>query len=363
MYRFDEVSLDEYKLKETPEGYLEGFAIATRVGVFSYMKSDGSIQKEFRPAEEVFNQDSIDSFKLKPITDEHKGVVSVDNIKEVLIGITGQEIKQDNSYLAPFVKFTDKEAITKIKSGKQGLSFGYTVELEKQDGMYNGERYDYVQRNIRGNHLALVFKGRAGDKARLRIDSEDAICVNNNNFNINNEIMLRKIKLDNAEFEVAEEVAVKLDSSTAKISELESTNKELKTKMDSVQGECDGLKSQIENFKRQDQAQIIEEKVKSKMALIKKAQEIIKNDEDFSNLSEREIQCKAIIAVQPEAKFDGKSDEYVSARFDATLEFQRADKLAQNLKITASNKDSEEKDDSDFSNESLQAKLINHKGE
>jgi hypothetical protein len=88
--RFDQVNLDEYKLTQTPEGYLEGFAIATRVGVFSYMKADGTIQKEFRPAEEVFQEDSINSFKMIPITDEHQGVISAENAKSLSVGITGQ---------------------------------------------------------------------------------------------------------------------------------------------------------------------------------------------------------------------------------------------------------------------------------
>jgi hypothetical protein len=360
--RFDQVNLDEYKLTQTPEGYLEGFAIATRVGVFSYMKADGTIQKEFRPAEEVFQEDSINSFKMIPITDEHQGAISAENAKSLSVGITGQEIKQDGRYLAPFVKITDKEAIRQVKLGKRGLSFGYTVDLVKEDGIYNGEKYDFVQRNIRGNHLAIVNYGRAGDKARLRIDSQDAFCVNNN-FNNNQNSMLKKIRLDEKDFEVAEEVAAKLDSSAAKISDLESTNKELKSRMDSIQGECDGLKSKVEALSKQDHSQIINEQVKSKISLISKAKQILKSDEDFIGLSEREIKSKVISAIQPEAKFDEKSDEYVSARFDTILEFQSNEKLAKHFAVASNKSDSDENQDLDLSHESLQAKLINSKGE
>ena len=204
--------------------------------------------------------------------------------------------------------------------------------------------------------------GRAGDKARLRIDSQDAFCVNNN-FNNNQNSMLKKIRLDEKDFEVAEEVAAKLDSSAAKISDLESTNKELKSRMDSIQGECDGLKSKVEALSKQDHSQIINEQVKSKISLISKAKQILKSDEDFIGLSEREIKSKVISAIQPEAKFDEKSDEYVSARFDTILEFQSNEKLAKHFAVASNKSDSDENQDLDLSHESLQAKLINSKGE
>lgn len=367
--RFDQINLDEYKLKETPEGYLEGFAIATRIGVFPYMRADGTIQKELRLPEEVFKQDAIDSFKLQPITNDHPTKqVNAENAKQLTVGVTGQEVKQDEKYLAPYVKIMDKEAVADVKSGKRGLSFGYSVDLEKADGVYNGERYDYIQRNIKGNHLAIVYQGRAGDKARLRLDAQDAICVFNNNFNENqNENMsIKKIRLDEKDFEVAEEVAAKLDSSAAEISSLKNTVKEKQSKVDSLQGEVDGLKSQVENLNKKDHSAEVAEQVKAKVALIAKAKEILKSDEDLSGLSVREIHAKVITAINPEAKFDDKSDEYVAARFDTVCDFRKDEKLAKHFEVASERKDGESKDDaSDLSNESLQAKLINrtNKGE
>jgi hypothetical protein len=359
--RFDNINLDEYKLKETPEGYLEGFAIATRVGVFQYRKADGSIQRELRLPEEVFKQDAIDSFKLQPITDNHPlSQVNADNAKQLTVGVTGQEVKQDAKYLAPYVKIMDKDAIVAVKSGKRGLSFGYTVELEKADGIYNGERYDYIQRNIRGNHLAIVYAGRAGEQARLRLDSQDAICVLNNNFNNNSEHMtLKKIKLDEKEFEVAEEIAAKLDSSAAEISSLKSTNKELTNKADALKGEVDGLKDQIKDLNKKDHSEELAKKVNDKVALIIKAKEILKSDEDLSGLSVKEIHSKVITAIRPESKLDGQSDEYVAARFDTICEFRKDEKLTKHFELASSKKTEEDKNDNiDLSNEALQADLI-----
>jgi hypothetical protein len=368
--RYDQINLDELKLKETSEGYLEGFAIATRVGVFPYVRADGSVQRELRLPEEVFKDDSINSFKLQPITNDHPSQkVDAENAKNLTVGITGQEVKKDEKFLAPYVKIMDKDAVAAVKAGKRGLSFGYTVTLEKADGVYNGERYDYIQRNIKGNHLAIVFSGRAGESAKLRLDGQDAICVFNNNFNDNQQKMLKKYRLDEKEFEVAEEVAAKLDSFAAEISSLKDTCKEAKQKCDALEGERDALKSKVEAESKKDHSAELAEKVKSKVALISKAGEILKSDEDLSGLSEREIHAKVISAIHPESKFDGKSDEYVAARFDTICDFRKDEKLAKSFEIASENKDSgEEKfDSSELSNAALQNGLIkrttNKKGE
>lgn len=50
---------------------------------------------------------------------------------------------------------------------------GYNLELDETPGEWNGQPYDAVQHNIRVNHLALVQEARAGEKARLNIDSRD----------------------------------------------------------------------------------------------------------------------------------------------------------------------------------------------
>jgi hypothetical protein len=151
IYRYDTLKLDELKLKETKEGYLVGNAIATRTGVFEYRKADGSIQRELRLPEDVFSKDTLDSFKLLPITDNHpEGFVNADNAKDLSIGTTGEDVKVQDSYIITPLKITDKKAVNIAKSGKRGLSYGYTVNLVKQDGVYKGEKYDYIQKNIRG---------------------------------------------------------------------------------------------------------------------------------------------------------------------------------------------------------------------
>jgi hypothetical protein len=66
-----------------------------------------------------------------------------------------------------------------IANGKKELSCGYRCRYEYSPGVYNGQEYQYVQRDIRGNHLALVENGRMGrdvavlDHLTFTIDSKE----------------------------------------------------------------------------------------------------------------------------------------------------------------------------------------------
>lgn len=353
--RYDQFNMDNVKLAKTAEGYLEGFAIATRTGVFNYMRADGSIQRELRLAEEVFKDDAVNSFKLLPITNNHPDVeVNADNAKELTVGYTGEEIKRVDNLLMTKLKITDKKAIDEIKSGKMGLSYGYKVNLVKKDGIYNGEKYDYVQTNIKGNHLAIVYQGRAGEKARLKLDSQDAICVFNN---FNKNLNMKTIKLDGKEFEVSEEVASRLDSLEAEKTSLKITEKELKSKIDTLEGERDALKEKLVEESKKDHSADITNKVKERISLERKALEVLNSDEDISNLSENELKTKVIVKFSPDFKSDGKSDDYLSARFDAILEMKKDISLAANMKGASNKKDSGESQIA-VSNKDLERDLV-----
>tara|TARA_R110002012_G_scaffold215674_6_gene386742 strand:- start:11459 stop:12547 length:1089 start_codon:yes stop_codon:yes gene_type:complete len=355
MLRYD--NIDNIKLTKTPEGYLEGYAITTRTGVFKYMKADGSIQRELRLDDEVFKDDAINSFKLLPITDDHpQEEVNADNAKELAIGFTGEDIKRQDSYLLTKLKITDKKAIDAINSGKRGLSYGYKVNLVKKDGIHNGERYDYVQTNIKGNHLAIVYQGRAGDKARLRLDGQEAICVFDNNFN-NNDLTMKKIRLDGKDYEVSEEVCSRLNTLETDNSSLKDTKKDLQNKVDSLQGERDALKGKVDELSNRDDSEEIAVKVKQRISLEKKASEFLKEDEDLSGLSDKDIKTKVIVAFSPEFKADEKSDEYINARFDAVIDIKKDVNLGKNMKIAGSKKDSKDFEVA-LSNEDLQRDLL-----
>jgi 8-oxo-dGTP pyrophosphatase MutT (NUDIX family) len=142
----------------------------SRAGVFQYLgRSIGApepdkIYNVYRPAEE-FTPETLESFKLIPIVDDHtmlgpqeSGLMPAE--EKGVHGTTGEQVVfEDNILYAPLRIFS--ETLSKmIESGRTALSLGYRCIYEKASGIFNGQTYDYIQRNLRGNHLALVDAAR-----------------------------------------------------------------------------------------------------------------------------------------------------------------------------------------------------------
>lgn len=167
--RFDSIPLSETYF--TPEGYLIDNPILTRVGIFEYHNPDGTIRRELRLPEEVFAAESLASYKGKPVILTHEaGLVDVDNVQQEHIGTILSEGMQDGENVRAQIVIHDAES---LDYGLRELSLGYTQTPEETPGVWNGQHYDAIQRNIQINHLALVEKARAGEQARLNIDGEE----------------------------------------------------------------------------------------------------------------------------------------------------------------------------------------------
>lgn len=167
--RFDSIPLGETYF--TPEGYLIDNPILTRVGIFEYHNADGSVRRELRLPEEVFAAESLASYKGKPIILTHEaGLVDVDNVQQEHIGTILSEGIQDGDNVRAQIVIHDAES---LDYGLRELSLGYTQTPDETPGVWNGQPYDAIQRNIQINHLALVEKARAGEQARLNIDGEE----------------------------------------------------------------------------------------------------------------------------------------------------------------------------------------------
>lgn len=167
--RFDSIPLSDTYF--TPEGYLIDNPILTRVGIFEYHNADGSVRRELRLPEEVFAAESLASYKGKPVILTHEaGLVDVDNVQQEHIGTILSEGMQDGDNVRAQIVIHDAES---LDYGLRELSLGYTQTPDETPGVWNGQPYDAIQRNIQINHLALVEKARAGEQARLNIDGEE----------------------------------------------------------------------------------------------------------------------------------------------------------------------------------------------
>lgn len=168
------VRLDSIKLNKTyftDEGYLIDHPVVTTCGIFEYTNPDGTIRRELRLPEEVFSAASLASYKGKPIIITHDaGLVDKNTVSEEAIGTILSEGYKDGDNVRAEIVIHDTD--TMKKCGLRELSLGYNLTLDETPGEWNGEPYDAVQRNIEINHLALVGSARAGENARLNIDGK-----------------------------------------------------------------------------------------------------------------------------------------------------------------------------------------------
>lgn len=314
-FRYDRATIKAIK---TDEGYLIDTPVVGRVGIQSYRRADGSIRKEFRPPEEVFKQDSLASFLGKPITNGHPAEkVTAKNAKKLLVGTMQSVGKQDGDNVAVDVIVHDAAIIDAAeRGGIQELSLGYTVDLEETQGEWNGEQYDAIQRNIRVNHLAVVPKGRAGN-ARLNLDRFDAVSINDED-NIMSE-NLGHIRLDNGlEYQAAPEVVIAVEKLRSDAQASKDRADELQKQVDTVSGERDTLKSEVEKIEqiKKDALETARSEIKAR-AELEKAVETFKVD--CAEKTDRQIKEAVILAVRADAQLDGKSDEYINAAFDMSV--------------------------------------------
>lgn len=169
------IRLDSIPLTQTyytEEGYLIDRPILTSTGIFEYHNYDGTVRRELRIPDEVFDKDSLASYKGQPIIITHDaGLIDKTNVRKNSVGTILSEGYKTGDDVRAEIVIHDTDELQ--RSGLKELSLGYNLELDETPGVWNGEPYDAIQRNIRINHLALVREARAGDQARLNIDGRD----------------------------------------------------------------------------------------------------------------------------------------------------------------------------------------------
>lgn len=161
----------------TSEGYLLCKAVPiARTGDMLYLGDEVPVESAndglvtiSRNDSDLFDNDTIASFEGKPVTDDHPDDwVDPKNWRDLAVGITYNVRRgtgsQDNLLLADLL-ITRDDAIKNVMDGKREVSCGYDADYQ-QIAMGRG-----VQRNIRGNHVALVDKGRCGSRCAIG-DSE-----------------------------------------------------------------------------------------------------------------------------------------------------------------------------------------------
>lgn len=125
------------------------------------------IYQVYRPEEEI--KKAADTFKLVPLVDDHTmlGPDFTPAEQKGVHGVLGEDIQERNGTLFADVKIFSEQLKREIQDGKKELSLGYFCKYDLTPGQYNGMHYDAVQRDLKGNHIALVDNGRMGHDVRV----------------------------------------------------------------------------------------------------------------------------------------------------------------------------------------------------
>jgi len=305
----------------TSDGFIKANPVVTRTGVFRYMNTDGTIRRELRHPDDVMKAESLDTLKGVVTLDHPSELVNADNAHLYQKGFTGDHVTVDGGLIKVNVTITNKDAVDSIIAGKNQLSLGYTLELDEEIGEYNGELYEYRQRDINYNHLSVVDIARAGAVANIKMDSGSEIMVSmdsvsqDNNSNPKKELLkMAKINIDGAVVEVDDKVALHLDSVKAERDTATARATNLDKELNTVKGEKDALQGENEKLKKANSDDAIALKVSEMFQLHADARKIVGKDASLDGLTGSAIVDMVNKKFNGDAAVEG-SEEYKKAYF------------------------------------------------
>lgn len=311
------------------DGMLRVPARLTRVGVFTYHKPDGSVWKEFRPDTEVFKQDSLSTYGGRPLTVGHQlQAVDAGSWSDVAVGDVRDDARRDGEFVVATVQISDSRVVGRVDSKELvELSCGYKCQLELTPGQYNGEHYDAIQRDIKLNHVALLprNRGRAGTDVRLMLDS------NLDSFEETSADSLAVAMADNLE----DVVKAKQDLSGA----LDQVA-DLKRQLETLKGESTANKMAADQARADAKAAVagLDGKVAARVALIDQAKKVLP-ELRADGKSDQEIKVEVIKKLQPSARLDGLSEDFVNGLYTALVSNYDGGRKALEAQIMGLNKE------------------------
>ena len=108
-------------------------------------------------------QASLETWAGLPLHIEHHIDSAEEPQKLTRVGAVGTGAVWNAPYVDAPLTVWDRAAIDAIEDGSfRELSCAYRYDPDFTPGSYEGTPYDFIMRNIRGNHVALVEEGRAG---------------------------------------------------------------------------------------------------------------------------------------------------------------------------------------------------------
>ena len=310
---FDRVPLGSSKREYTDEGFLKAPARTARTGIQQYLAKELELDGDpmrvvnvYRPADQVFSGDSLASYNGVDITDDHPSeMVNSANYKALTIGHISGSATQDGDYVLANIILKDATAIKLVESGKAQLSAGYTAEYKKESGITaDGAPYEFIQTDIKINHVALVDNPRAGSMARI--------------FDKQLEKTMIKIVLDNGRaVELDDGVAAQVEDSIARLT---ASAKTAKDSLDTIQAKLDVADEKMVKLEAECTDAAIAARVSAIAKTTDSARKVAGKDFTCDSVDPVEIKRAAMVIAKPSMDWADKSDAYVSAAFDMKAE-------------------------------------------
>jgi len=320
----------------------------TRTGILEYRRPDGTVRRELRLASEVFNTDSLSTLHGATVTDlsHHRDLLTTASWNDATRGHT-DAVRKDGNFVSADLMINDPTMVADIENGRlHDISCGYSCKLDHTSGVFEGQPYDAIQRNIRYNHVAVLpkGKGRAGTDVALRLDARDAECVE---LKEGKPMTARVIRIDgkNLDFGSEEHINHIENGFAATLAPLKTQVGELSTRCDSLAGELEvartDAKKAMADLKEEQCGEKAKEARKRRRKLMREAVRLMADEDDedekydaLDDLSDRDVMLQAI---RCDARFtdgnasDGtplekKADAYIEAIFHSVSQsFTRAD--------------------------------------
>ncbi len=320
------------RTRRDSDGFLYSDSTVGRTGVLLYRNADGTTRRELRLPEEAGSAATLQSMIGKPVIVTHNGgMVDRDNAKNRIVGVM-ISARQDGQLTNSEMVIHDGDAITAAEKGLYTeLSLGYRLTLEKRSGYYHPGRneiredaaegfepFDYIQRNITVNHVALVRAARAGSVARLNLDGDEIDITEDYK-------TMAKITLSNGTtVEVSDEVAAhvsdlqtRLDGATAEVSTTKGALVAITADRDGLKKTVEGIPAQLEQV-RKDAAEELAASANLKASVAHRVT-------DVAGKSDIEIKRAFIAVALPSANLDGLDDNGIDGTFRAALAICPAD--------------------------------------
>lgn len=332
------------KLERTPTGGIRVPARIARTGVLVYQRGDGTVVREYRPPEEAFRAESLQSLEDAVVTVDHPRaqLVTPDIARAVSVGHVRDVGKRDGKFVSTSLAVIDGPTIDAIDKGQLGeISAGYLCTLDATPGTTpEGEAYDAVQRSVVYNHVALLpaGAGRAGRDVSLRLDGLEVRIGGGPDPVIRVDSM--KVRIDGKEYEVgspewAAANAAREARRDAELEEATSENEELKTKLadaikvrDGLQAALDAATASIESMKK-DLGEATDEtkmdaRIAARASLFAQAKSVLGAEAKLDGKTSDTVRREVIVKLDGEATLvgpDGKprGAEYVETYFGARM--------------------------------------------